>query len=103
MWVFVTVVHVIVSIFIIFVILLQPGKSDGMAAFAGGGGGSQTVFGGSGAVTFLAKLPSQSGPVFMRTFLPLAYHPSHSPPSPPRPRNPPPTHPTPHLTPPPHP
>jgi preprotein translocase subunit SecG len=78
MWVFVTVVHVIVSVFIIFVILLQPGKSDGMAAFAGGGGGSQTVFGGRGSVTFLSKVTSVCAIVFMLTSLALAYHSSHS-------------------------
>ncbi len=78
MWAFVTVVHVIVSIFIIFVILLQPGKSDGMAAFAGGGGGSQTVFGGRGSVTFLSKVTSVCAIVFMLTSLALAYHSSHS-------------------------
>src|SRR5260370_25353528 len=85
MWVFVTVVHVIVSIFIIFVILLQPGKSDGMAAFAGGGGGSQTVFGGRGSVTFLSKVTSVCAIVFLLTSLALAYHSSPSDPVP-RPR-----------------
>src|SRR5260221_14787643 len=53
MFVFIITLHVIVSVFIIFVILLQPGKGDAMAAFAGGGGSSNTVFGGRGSVTFL--------------------------------------------------
>ena len=47
-------VHVLVSLFLIFVILLQPGRADGMAAL-GGGGSASSVFGGRGSVTFLAK------------------------------------------------
>ncbi len=47
--------HVAVSVFLIFVILLQPGKGDGMAAL-GGGGNASSVFGGRGSVTFLAKV-----------------------------------------------
>jgi preprotein translocase subunit SecG len=78
MWVFITAVHIFVSIFIIFVILLQPGKGDGMAAFAGGGGGANTVFGGRGSVTFLSKVTSVCAIVFMCTALLLAYHSSHS-------------------------
>jgi preprotein translocase subunit SecG len=78
MWVFLTVVHVFVSIFIIFVILLQPGKGDGMAAFSGGGGSSQTVFGGRGSVTFLSKVTTVCAIVFMITSLTLAWRSSHS-------------------------
>ena len=79
MWVFLTVLHVFVSIFIIFVILLQPGKGDGMAAFSGGGGGSSsTVFGGSGSVTFLSKVTTVCAVIFMLTSLTLAWRSSHS-------------------------
>ena len=35
MFAFIITLHVVVSIFLIFVILLQPGKGDAMAAFAG--------------------------------------------------------------------
>jgi preprotein translocase subunit SecG len=79
MFVFITVVHVFVSIFLIFVILLQPGKGDGMAAFSGGGGGSsQTVFGGRGSVTFLSKVTTVCAIIFMCTALTLAWRSSHS-------------------------
>lgn len=78
MFVFLTAVHVVVSIFVIFVILLQPGKSDGMAAFAGGGGSSQTVFGGRGSVTFLSKVTTVCAIIFMLTSLTLAWRSSHS-------------------------
>jgi len=53
MFAFIITLHVIVSIFLIFVILLQPGKGDAMGSLGGGGGGANTVFGGRGSVTFL--------------------------------------------------
>ena len=52
---FFTVVHVLLSVFMIFVILLQPGKDAGMGA-ALGGGAATSAFGGRGAATFLTKL-----------------------------------------------
>ena len=78
MFAFIIAVHVIVSVFLIFVILLQPGKADGMAAFSGGGAGSQTVFGGRGSVTFLSKVTTVCAVVFMATSLTLAWRSSHS-------------------------
>jgi len=75
---FVVTVHVIVSVFLIFVILLQPGKEGGMAAFSGGGGGSQTAFGGRGSVTFLSKVTTACAIIFMLTSLTLAWRSSHS-------------------------
>jgi preprotein translocase subunit SecG len=75
---FIITVHVIVSVFLIFVILLQPGKSDGMAAFSGGGGGSTSAFGGRGSVTFLSKVTTGCAIIFMVTSLTLAYRSSHS-------------------------
>jgi len=70
-------VHVFVSLFLIFVILLQPGRADGMAAF-GGGGGASSVFGGRGSVTFLAKVTEVCAAIFMITSLTLAYRSSHT-------------------------
>ena len=64
MFTFVIILHVVVSIFLIFVILLQPGKGDAMAALAGGGGSSQTVFGGRGSVTFLSKVTTVCAIIF---------------------------------------
>jgi preprotein translocase subunit SecG len=78
MFAFIIGLHVIVSIFLIFVILLQPGKGDGMAAFSGGGGSSQTVFGGRGSVTFLSKVTTVCAIIFMVTSLTLAWRSSHS-------------------------
>src|SRR5205823_6326898 len=70
-------VHVLVSLFLIFVILLQPGRADGMAAF-GGGGSTTSVFGGRGSVTFLAKVTAGCAIIFMITSLVLAFRSSHS-------------------------
>ena len=70
-------VHVLVSLFLIFVILLQPGRADGMAAL-GGGGSASSVFGGRGSVTFLAKVTEVCAVIFMITSLTLAYRSSHT-------------------------
>jgi preprotein translocase subunit SecG len=78
MFPFIIAVHVIVSVFIIFVILIQPAKADGMAGLSGGGGGSQTVFGGRGSVTFLSKVTTGCAIIFMLTSLTLAWRSSHS-------------------------
>ena len=78
MYPFIVTVHVVVSVFLIFVILLQPGKGDAMAAFAGGGGSSNTVFGGRGSVTFLSKVTTGCAIIFMLTSLTLAWRSSHS-------------------------
>lgn len=77
MWAIYT-LHIVVSVFLIFVILLQPGKGDAMAAFSGGGGSSNTVFGGRGSVTFLSKVTTVCAIIFMITSLTLAWRSSHS-------------------------
>jgi preprotein translocase subunit SecG len=69
--------HVLVSVFLILVILLQAGKGGGMGA-AFGGAGAQTVFGGRGAQTFLGKVTSVAAAIFMITSLALSYQSSQS-------------------------
>ncbi len=69
---FLTVVHVLVCIFLILVVLLQAGKGGGMG-IAFGGGGSQTVFGSSGAGNFLTRLTSITAAIFLITSLGLAH------------------------------
>jgi len=73
----VQVIHVIVCLFLILVILLQAGKGGGMGA-AFGGAGTQTVFGGRGAATFLSKVTAVMAFTFMLTSLLLAYWASHT-------------------------
>lgn len=69
---FVTIVHVLLCVFMIFVILLQPGKDAGMGA-ALGGGAATSAFGGRGAVTFLSKLTAACAALFFLTSLGLSF------------------------------
>ncbi|MCU0697769.1 MAG: preprotein translocase subunit SecG [Myxococcaceae bacterium] len=68
---FFTTIHVLLCIFMIFVILLQPGKDAGMGAALGGGAAS-SAFGGRGAVTFLTKLTAACAVAFFVTSLGLS-------------------------------
>ena len=47
--------HILISLFLILVVLVQQGKGADLAG-AFGGGGSQTAFGARGATTLLHKL-----------------------------------------------
>ena len=62
--------HIIVSLFIVGVVLLQQGKSADLAA-AFGGQGSQTAFGPRGAANLLTKLTTYSAIIFMLTSIGL--------------------------------
>jgi preprotein translocase subunit SecG len=68
----IVVIHVIVCLALIMIVLLQTGKGSDMGA-AFGGGGSNTLFGATGASTFLSKLTTAAAVVFMLTSLVLAY------------------------------
>jgi preprotein translocase subunit SecG len=66
-----TILHIFVCVFLILVVLLQPGKAGGMgAAF---GGASAAVFGARGATSFLGKLTALCAVVFMLTSIGLSY------------------------------
>src|SRR5215472_18545266 len=66
----ITIIHVLVSIGLILVVLLQTGKADMGAVF---GGSSSTIFGSSGAGNFLTRLTTGMAIVFMMTSLTLGY------------------------------
>jgi len=72
-----TILHVFICLFLIVVVLLQAGKGGGMG-IAFGGGGSQTVFGSSGAGNFLTKLTAIFAVCFFLNSLVLAYLSSQS-------------------------
>jgi len=65
------VIHVIVSIFLCLVVLVQQGKGADLAG-AFGGGGSQTAFGARGATTLLHKLTTAFFVLFVITSMALA-------------------------------
>lgn len=66
------VIHVLVSIILIIIVLLQPGKGGDLGSVFGGGT-SESVFGASGAVPFLTKLTRLFAVVFFITSLSLGY------------------------------
>ena len=70
------IIHIVVSIALIMIVLLQTGKGADMGA-AFGGGSSQTLFGSTGASTFLSKATTAAAIIFMVTSLGLAYLSSH--------------------------
>lgn len=67
----ITIIHVIVSIGLILVVLLQTGKGAEVGAVFGGS--SSTIFGSSGAGNFLTRLTTGMAIVFMITSLTLGY------------------------------
>ena len=70
------IIHVMVCIALIMIVLLQTGKGADMGA-AFGGGSSQTLFGSTGASTFLSKATTGAAIIFMVTSLGLAWMSSH--------------------------
>lgn len=70
MYLFITVLHVILSILLVLIILLQPGKgADVGAAFGGGGSG---MFGPRGPATLLSRATTGVAVLFMVTSVSLA-------------------------------
>jgi len=67
----ITILHVIVSVGLILVVLLQTGKGAEIGAVFGGS--SSTIFGSSGAGNFLTRLTTGMAVVFMITSLALGY------------------------------
>jgi len=67
----IVILHVLVSVALILIVLLQAGKGAEMgAAF---GGASQTIFGSAGAMGFLSKLTTVAAVIFMITSLLLTF------------------------------
>ena len=69
---FIKVIHIVVCLFLIILILLQPGKGGDLGSVFGGGS-SESVFGSSGAAPFLTKLTRLLALIFVITSLSLGY------------------------------
>ena len=72
MMILLIILHILVSIALIAIVLLQSGKGAEMGA-SFGASGSQSVFGAGGGTTFLSKLTTGAAIIFMLTSLTLAY------------------------------
>ena len=77
MTILLVILHVIVSVALIAIVLLQSGKGAEMGA-SFGASGSQSVFGAGGGSTFMSKLTTGAAIIFMLTSLTLAYRSGHS-------------------------
>ncbi|HMR11343.1 MAG TPA: preprotein translocase subunit SecG [Polyangiaceae bacterium] len=66
-----TVIHIIACIFLMLVILIQPGKSGGLGALSGAA--AQQVFGGRGAGNFLTRMIWVTATIFFVSSITLAF------------------------------
>ncbi len=73
MFTVVLIFHVIVSIGLVLVVLMQSSKGEGLAGTAFGGSLSGAVFGGRGAVSFLSKATTVLAVLFMVNCTALAF------------------------------
>jgi preprotein translocase subunit SecG len=73
MFIVITLIHIIVSFFLIVVVLLQSGQAADLAG-AFGGMGSQTAFGPRGSATLLSKATTLAAVLFMITSITLSIH-----------------------------
>jgi len=72
MYMIILVIHIIVSLFLIFIILIQSSKGEGLADVFGGGSSQTTIFG-TRTGNFLTKATTASAIIFMITCLSLAF------------------------------
>jgi preprotein translocase subunit SecG len=72
MEVFIIGLHIVLCLFLILVVLLQPGKGADFGAAMGGA--SQEAFGAAGSVSILTKITAVVAAMFMATSLGLAWY-----------------------------
>lgn len=71
MYLFVVALHVVLCVFLVLIIILQPGKGGDVGAAFGGAGGS-TMFGPQGPTNLLQRATTAVAVMFMGTSLTLA-------------------------------
>lgn len=59
------ILHVVVSVLLVGVVLLQKSKGDGLSGAFGGGGALTASFGNTGAVNFLSRATTVLAVLFM--------------------------------------
>ena len=62
-------IHIMVSMLLVLVVLMQSSKGGGLAGAFGGGGGMSAAFGGRGAGTFLSRVTTILAVTFMLSCL----------------------------------
>lgn len=72
LFVIISILHVIMSIALILIVLLQTGKGSDIAS-AFGGGSSQAMFGSRGPASFLNKMTTIAALLFIVTSVSLSY------------------------------
>ena len=65
-------IHILVSLFLILVVLVQSGKGGDLSMFVSGG--SQTAFGPQAGATLFTRLTTWSAIIFMITSITLSIH-----------------------------
>jgi len=66
----IAILHIVVAVLLVTIVLLQDSKNSGVGG-AFGGGGSQTLFGATGAANFLVKITRGLAIIFMGTCIGL--------------------------------
>jgi len=74
MYLFVVALHVILCVFLILIIILQPGKGGDIGAAFGGGSSSSNVFGPRGPTGLLQRATTVVAVMFMCTSITLALY-----------------------------
>jgi preprotein translocase subunit SecG len=57
-------IHLVLSVFLVILVLIQDPKGGGAGGLFGGGGGSSSLFGATGAPTFLARVTRWMAVIF---------------------------------------
>jgi len=73
-YMFVVALHVMLCLFLILIIILQPGKGGDVGAAFGGGSSSSTVFGPRGPTGLLQQATTVVAVLFMATSVTLALY-----------------------------